>query len=278
MFKELLALLSALLLSLAVLVLPLGIKLYDLSKENSYLESDNIDLFQRVTVKNEKVNEYESMLDHLRNENFQLSKKIEELAKQKPKAKYAAQSIGTLKALTPEETYTVIPDAYTHYLLGYIPIASFKKTNNEYVFKTEDLSFRSTLILDDEETSAIIEIASSADGIWHEVPTETKTIKLAKTYPRLDLDIGIGAGINTSYYTPQPVINVSLIQLSESLDILPLGLTLGPEPNVSLSPISYNIGKPLPMIDNLWISGGMFSSTSIKDYKLGAILTVSAKL
>lgn len=118
------------------------------------------------------------------------------------------------------------------------------------------------------------------DGKTYQVPITAKTVQKIKEgqfhfNPRLYLGVNAGATVYPQIApTVMPQLEVSLFSYGESKyrplwNFLNLGLGLHMQPvdgtvlpALTLSPVNYNLGAPLPLVDNLFIGPNISMDTS----------------
>lgn len=127
-----------------------------------------------------------------------------------------------------------------------------------------------TIISKDEDGKNIVhnQMAVTVDGKTTKLPIkESKTLeKIPESSFHFDPTLALGLGIGALVYpTPQaeviPMLEVSFFSYGETKvnpELTFLGVGIGVhtqvvKPAIVLSPVNYNLGKPIPFIDNLQI-------------------------
>lgn len=218
------------------------------------------------TIKNENESLHKTILD-LSDTN---TKVLALLKDQKPsQIKYITQSVTTLSPK--EDKITIdLPEKYTYLLEDKIPVAEFSYKENKATFETYQLKFKQTMAIGEKKTNTLLQVSSSADDIWYDVPSEVRIVHTEEDtkYPFVqpNLTLGIGTTVSSDINTliPNATIGLNTIHLAESINILSPTIGVGYQPNISLQLIEYNIGKPLPLIKDLWISAGPQINTSLQ--------------
>lgn len=174
--------------------------------------------------------------------------------------------IKTETKLVPADPVVIMPDLPSHYtykLTDKIPVAEFDVDGEQYKFTTHELSFKNSLIVGENKSAVLLQVSSSADGIWHEVPTELQVINtsIEDRYPTIRPGIALGIAstinpMNIETLLPQGVIAFPTFHIAKRLDIMTPAIGVGITPHLSLYLGSWNMGGPLPIVEDLWLSAG----------------------
>jgi hypothetical protein len=154
----------------------------------------------------------------------------------------------------PVVVYAELPEFYTHSLYPDVSVAAFKQLGSDYVFETYTLDFRNTLVLTENNSSASLQIKSSLEDIWVDVPVSLDVTRIQDTQI-LAPEVGLGAMFSTRTFRPAPVLVFPILHPTDSIDIATPYIAIDIQsPAIGIQPISYNLGDPLPILSNLWIS------------------------
>jgi cell division protein FtsB len=227
-----------------------------------------------ATTRNEKRN-LSDTVDRLSDENTNLNAMIADLQARPQDVKYIIRTETVLEPSEPVVVYTELPENYVHYLNKDIPVAEFNSFEGNYEFKTYGLSFRNTLVVGEKDTVALLQVASSADEIWHEVPISIDVVNTEEKFPNFDPEIAIGLGISSSTLSPAGVVALPLVHLTPGVDIAVPAIHIAETPAAALYLGSANIGAPLPLVDDLWLSAGPTLDTNLQ---VGVGLAIGSKL
>ncbi len=245
---------------------------YFKSKEySSLIESlanQNTLLYENLETVKIKETSLEEAIVKLSDEN---TKVLALLSNQKPnEVKYITRTETTLAPTVPVEKATGVPEHYSYVLNSNIPIAEFDYTNGESIFTTHSLKYKQTVILTKDEANALLQVSSSADNIWHDLPTDVVVLHTESNekYPRFspNLNLGLGSMISPDLETfiPYPAIGINTLYLHKNIAVLSPSIGLAKHPNAGINVVSYNIGGPLPGVSDIWISAGPQINTELQ--------------
>lgn len=220
--------------------------------------------FKLVDISRMQNKSLEKLNKELSKENGDLLSIVSDMKSRPDKVKYVYQTTTELVPAKPVEVFSVLPAEYV-YKLNSIPIAKFETSENDYKFTTYDLKFKSTIVVDEKgKVGSSLLVTSSESEDWHEVPVTTEASTIGRKYPNVDIDFHLGLSTHSQYLAPQPTAIASAIHLAPELDIVSAGVTVGPHPLITLYPVGYNVGKPLPVLDDLWLWGGVSTDTNLQ--------------
>lgn len=196
-------------------------------------------------------------ISELGEENRLLLDLFNHLKEPQKEIQYIVKTETILQAVAPTETFKDLPDYYGFKLKPDLLVADFYKQKDNFVFNTYDLSYKTTLVIGEKNTSAILQVSSSANDIWHDVPSTIEVINVQNNYPRIKPNLHIGLSSSTNYLMPQPTVSIPFIEITDDLNILAPGFTVGDKPYINLWLTNYNISKHAPVLSDLWVGGGL---------------------
>lgn len=196
-------------------------------------------------------------LVNLKKQNKELQDAINFYKEKKQEVKYI---IKTETKLTGEKiVYKTIPEEYIFKLNKEIPVAKFSSTD-KYKFETYDLIYKTYTVISEKDTLIKVTATSSADNIERAIETtnsivyENKNSEENKIFkPNIMLGISANSNLNIN-----ATVGLSLLKSRNDLwRILMVETSFNKENiNVGITPIQFNIGKPVPLVSNLWIGAG----------------------
>jgi hypothetical protein len=186
-------------------------------------------------------------------ESIILKDQITALKSRPDQIKYVVRTETNLKA-APTITIKEIPNSYVFRLSNGLGVAAIENKQDHYDLKTYDLLFKGQAVITEKKTSASILVSSSEDPAkWIEVPVSLTTIDTQK---HVFFEPHIGIGIAASY-----PLNVSgalwstFIHFPNGLDLAGATILANDHSfSAGIIPVAYNIGKPLPVLTNIWIA------------------------
>lgn len=193
-------------------------------------------------------------------ENNSLREAILYLESKKQEIRTVVMTKSTIKGV--EEFIRVCPNDYTFKLSNGMPVARLTgpPISDTYEALTYDITFHSEVVISEKETLVRLTGRSSGDSTVYELPVEVDTfIKSSDEQKK-------------SIFNPQLAIGISQSIPSTNIEaVIALPILEGPKKQISwiaptisvserfkigLTPIMYNIAKPVPLIDNLWLGLG----------------------
>jgi hypothetical protein len=236
-------------------------------------------------------------VDSTRNQNMSLDQVVASLGKEvthltellgaaktpNTKIEYVIQTQTKLVPMEPIVVYPELPSEYTFKLSNGIVVAKFEQTPpDKFAFITYELQVRNTLVIGEDKSAVSTQVASSQDGIWHDVPSELIAASIDQPrYHKAAVQLGLGASstympaLRSELLIPELVVTIPWLHATQQLDLLTPGITIGKYPYASLYMLGYNIGKPIPLVDDLWLSAGASLDTYSNP---GATVALTTKL
>jgi len=171
-----------------------------------------------------------------------------------------------------------LPDEHLFRLDNNIVVGRFWKPPADttlYAFETYGLEFKAQYAITDENTAALLQIRSSFDGEWVDVPVELTVTRLNTKPPFFAIHPGLGGTISVPAGKGSFSIYTSFLHPTLDLDILSLRVGLSSVPRLGIDLLGYNIAKPLPFFNDLWLyAGGSIDTDGVLsiDFTLGTKL------
>lgn len=158
---------------------------------------------------------------------------------------------------------SLLPREYT-YKVGPLITGSFK-ADKEYTFTNYELNFRTTVLSTKKKTSVLVQANSSAEpGVYYDIPT-TVSVTHPSEHKVLKPELALGITGGGPTWDLGGSLIMPWLHPVENLDLLSPRLTVSSkQARVGIDVASYNIGKPLPIVDDLWISLGGSSNLQAK--------------
>jgi hypothetical protein len=179
--------------------------------------------------------------------------------------------------VTGEKTvYVLLPSEHTYQLNNGLPVAYFK-AGEDYTFETYDLKFHADIIVTNKETGVKLTASSSGSDKVFDMPV-TKIITHVEPEVKKPIfrpQLALTGSVSYPYTGPQIGLSLPLLTGSkDNVSWLAPTLTVSKQVKIGVAPIMFNVGKPLPLIDDLWIAPA-YETDFINHY--GA-LTIGTKL
>ena len=225
------------------------------------------DLLQRT---NHSVEELEVSKNKVRSLSTILSKKDEETERLKEiiidyedrpeEIRYIVRTETVL--VGNEETTTEIPPDHLFRFENGLPVSRFATTEEGYTFSTYDVIFESTTVISEDETAVSLSATSSFEPeVRYEIPVSNEVVRV-REHKIFEPHILMGA---TASFDPKPLggdltasLYVSLFHPTEDLDLLAPRISFNSKSfRVGVDIIAYNVGKPLPIVTDLWVGVGV---------------------
>lgn len=220
-----------------------------------------VDLSETVTLRDE--------IKRLKEENSELLKSVK---------KSQVRSVVRVTAESPEPTVIFqskfIPDHYS-YKIGDVTIAEFDAEENEgYRFTTHKIMIGGTVLVGSDTSSSQITMSSDYGDQTVILPSTLEVTKIKERVRVIDPQVQLGV------YTEIPLdvgglVSIPFIHPTNDIDILSPTVLVGENLSFGIQGISYNVGKPIPILTNVWTSAG---ASMDLDGKVSGFLSIGAKL
>lgn len=222
-----------------------------------------------------------SAIQGLSDENTHLIDLVADLRVKADKPPVIKEIVITRTVIKPSEPIYITPDLPEDYRFTLEPgleVARFSQQDGKFSFETRELSVRNSIVIGEDKSTALLQIASSAEpDKYYEIPIdefEVRTINKDKKKVKPDLSLAIRAGLNETpqltaslgltFYHPTDCIDIGGVNISGNNQVFQAGVI----------PIAYNIGCHLPVFDDLWIITDAFIDNHAK---FGAGLGIGTK-
>lgn len=247
---------------LLVLTGSLALQNYQLNKLVNRTNQDYLE-YVEITNKNiETVNNTKTTLSKelakAQSDNQDL---LQVIAQYKNKPQDIKYIVETKTVIVPSEPIYITPDLPSEYnfnLHDNLTVARFEYANKKFKFETFELTFKADVVIAKNKTSSLLKISSAYEpNIWHEYPIDLSVKEI--TEPVKLFTPHISLGLTVSLPKPELLVSLSMSTLHfHDFDFLSLRISGNSNTvQLGLDPISYNIGKPLPVLTDLWISPGI---------------------
>ncbi len=161
-----------------------------------------------------------------------------------------------------EETATELPPDYLFRFENGLPVSRFATTEEGYTFNTFNVTFETTTVVSEDETAVSLSAISSFEPeLRYQIPITSEVVRV-REHKIFEPHILMGA---TASLDTKPLggdlsasLYVSLLHPTEDLDLLAPRISFNTNSfRIGGDIISYNIGKPLPIVTDLWIGIGL---------------------
>lgn len=250
---------------------------------NELLDSVQI-THELIEVERNKVKSIEEILVQAQDKNKDLLETIASLEARPPEIRYIVE---TETVLVPEDPIFVTPDLPEQYLFQLadgLTVAEFAQLpEDEFKFETYELTFHGDIAISEERTATLFQVESSYEpGVLHELPVNldvTRAEEDALKFFEPHIMLGATVGITTEAI-PLPDVSASLgttlIHPSTTVDLLGLRVSANDSTlKIGIDPVGVNVGKSLPLLNDLWILPGFSVDHTLQPH-VGA--TIGTKL
>lgn len=219
-----------------------------------------------------------TVLQHERDSYKKLSKDLQETVDELKNQGAKVVTVTQIKTVVKggETKYVVLPQEHTFTLQNGLPVAHFA-ADKYYTFTTYDLTFQADIVVTDRETGVKLTARSSEGDNVYPLPVSSvvtfiePSVKKSVFRPQLAL---IG-GISFPYTGPEVGLAVPLsVGPEDRISWLAPMVTVSDKVKIGVAPVMFNVGKPIPLIDDLWV-GPAYQSNFIEHY---GTLVIGTKL
>jgi hypothetical protein len=226
--------------------------------ENRKLIADTVSVHELVEVERNRNTSLERAISDLQSENTSLSSIIADLRAAPAEIEYITVTETVLVPSEPVDIREELP-YYKQYVLDEgIVVGDFRSEGGgpPYTFTTYELAFKNTMVVSKDKTASLLQVNSSYNpDIWVEVPVDLQVNEIDDT-PLFEPHVGIGFtyGLPASAYGS---LYMTTIHPTDNIDLVGLRLS-GNDKSIAigLDVAGYNIGAPLPVVDDLWLYAG----------------------
>lgn len=175
-----------------------------------------------------------------------------------------------------ETVYVVLPQEHVFTLANGLPVAHFE-ADKDYTFTTYDLTFQADIVVTDKETGVKFTAKSSAGDEVYQIPVDSVVtfveppVKTSVFRPQ----IALVGGVSFPYTGPEVGVAVPLlVGPKDTVSWLAPMVTVSDTVKVGVAPVMFNVGKPIPLIDDLWVAPA-YQSNFLEHY---GTLVIGTKL
>jgi hypothetical protein len=173
-----------------------------------------------------------------------------------------------------ETIYIVLPREHVFKLDNGLPVARFE-AGTEYKFETYNLSFQADIVVTENETGVKLVAKSSAGDDTYEIPVDSVVtfVEPPDAKPIFRPQIALLGGVSFPYTGPEVGVALPLLAgPKDNLSWLAPMVTISDEVKLGVAPVMFNVGKPIPLIDDLWIFPA-YETNFVEHYGMVAVGT-----
>lgn len=148
-----------------------------------------------------------------------------------------------------------LPQRHTFHLNGDIPVAEFSQENGQYSFESHSLEFTTQVVTSKKSTLTNLYVVSDADGIKHQLPHSTEVTKIDE-WKRIQPELQISGSL-TYPWDAGVALQAPILHVTRSVDVLVPRVFIGQRFGVGVDAVNYNLGKPLPILQDTWVAAGV---------------------
>ena len=260
-----LALLGIVLIFVLVAGYALGAKIEKDAASRSFSEllASKEKLYEEAEIVRTKSATLEQSIQQLSDKNTELLDLVAQLQIRPEKIRYVTVTETVIKSNDPVIETIELPPEYIFTLNDSLTIARFAYDETEelpYTFETYDLTFKSSVVISDKNSSALLQVASSADPeTYIEFPIDSFEVRSISDQPLFEPHIGMGLTLSASEHPALlGSIFLSFLHPHENVDVL--GIRVGADRQTvqfGLDFVGYNIASHIPIFTDLWVHGGV---------------------
>lgn len=217
-------------------------------------------------VKNERIKE-KQLYSILAQENESLLKEVLILRKQKKKVEYITETKYITKTI--EKTIVKMPEEYIFYTSYNMPICHYyKNEDNTHTFKTLPAEYSVSTITSSTETLVKVQAKSLFDNNTYDIPLENISTEVKKVTPPKEnifqTELSIGVIFGSDFKIPA-TLGVSFIKYKD-YNFLKLNAIANDSLEIGVSPVSWNLGSKVSVIQDLYLEAGVKLNTNPSPY------------
>lgn len=225
-------------------------------RELSKLRNQHTTVLSELEVTKNKNVSLEDIYSRSEEENEKLNTIISELKTKPPKIKYV---VTTETKIVEEkvEIYPELPNEYIYRGVADLAVAKFAVEGSEYKFESFDVTLNGVLVIGENKSGLTLSGTSSYEPDRSvEIPVNLTVERLIQPEEKLfNPAVHLGGMVTSS-----PDIRLTLIGSAlryKHFSFIGIGTSFNKETaGITFIPAMYNIGKPLPLIDDLSIGVG----------------------
>tara|TARA_Y100000385_G_scaffold35237_1_gene33126 strand:- start:4088 stop:4954 length:867 start_codon:yes stop_codon:yes gene_type:complete len=229
----------------------------------SELLSSKEKLYEEVEVVKTRSATLQQSIQQLSDKNTELLDLVAQLQTRPDKIRYVTVTETVIKSADPVVESIDLPSQHIFLLHNNLAVAKFEYNSEAelpYTFETYDLTFKNSIVLSDKNSSALLQIASSADPeTYVEFPIDSLEVRTISDQPLFEPHIGVGLTLSASE-NPDLLgsIFLSFLHPHENVDVLGIRVAAnGQTAQFGLEFAGYNIAAHVPVITDLWVHGGI---------------------
>ena len=250
-------------------------KAWSAGKEYDLLLTEKNALTESLTIAQNKSTSLEGLLNGK-------TKRVEELkliiANLKEAPREVTHVVETVTKLVPEERERIVyverescsqvPPDHLYKLEAGLPVASFSSEEEaeqrRYNYETAEIELNSTVVIGDDSTAVLLKAKSSLDP-EREYTLQVQDVAVTKIRkhkifePHIQVNVALGVEFAPPGADVAATISVPLIHpLEDELDFIAPKIGFNDHDfRLGVDIVGYNLGEKLPVITDLWISGGL---------------------
>lgn len=255
-FKSLIILIVILILSFAG-----GFFFSQLQSQKAYdlLLGENTKKIEELSVTKNRVVSLKGLLSDKNDENAELKEIIKSYENRPKEIEYVV--ITETVFVGEENRYPDLPNVYLYTFENGMPVAIFKVEEDDYLFKTFDISFSSTVVVSEDETAVLLKAKSSYDDVEHKIEIDDVSVNKVRDQKLIEPHIQVSLTGSLNMVPPSGDLSVSLstpwLHPKPNLDILSPRISGNSSSfRAGIDFVSYNIGDELPVFTDLWLGLG----------------------
>jgi hypothetical protein len=217
----------------------------------------------------------ENAINSLDNENEDLKSLVAELEARPAEIRFITKTETVVVSQDPILVTPNLPGEHLFTLEQRTVVARFAKLEEQYAFETYDLGFRNSMVITNNRTAATLQIKTSFDDEWHEVPVDVQ-VNNVREQKLFEPHLGLGLTASAPSWEATASVFMTTLHPHDNIDLLGLRVSANTKyAALGIDPLGYNIGSNLPVFTDLWIYGGASLNTELG----GSIdLTLGSKL
>jgi len=230
-----------------------------LSLDKSTIEGE----LQKAKNKTSSLNK---LLSESSKETEELKQLIQVLEDRPAEVRYIVRTETIIEGGT--ETTATLPASYLYRFDSGLAVAHFLSEATSYTFEIFDLKFKSQVLISEDTTGVLLSATSSFEpSIEVPIPLNDITVTKVREHNLFEPHVLISGTLSLPTLDASVSLSTSLIHPTAYLDILSLrGSVSRDNIRIGIDPVSYNIGHKLPIITDLWITGGASIGTGSTVY------------
>ena len=225
--------------------------------ELATLLKDKEHSYEEIEIQKNEIKSLAETVRWLNSNNDELAALVSELRDRPAEIRYIVRTETVIQPSDPIVIFPDLPEEHIFKLDGDIPIARFAAEQEGYAFETYAISFRTSLALGKNTTTALLQMHTAGrPGTWFEIPT---SLDVTRVSDHKFFEPHIGIGITGVLPVPDITASlyVSLLHMNDNLDLIQPRISFnGKQARIGLDLVSYNIGNKLPVLTDTWIAPG----------------------